>query len=58
VLFVPETNTLCVLRDWAPERRDEVLRILPDGAVVALESRRRIVRLGPAAGQRTVLFPR
>jgi hypothetical protein len=58
VLYVPETNTLRVLRSWTRQDRDEVLRFLPGGAVLALEARRRIVRLGPEAGQRTVLFPR
>ena len=58
LLYVPASNRVRIIKPWSRALRDGPLRLLPDGAVIALEAGRRIVRLGPEARQRTVLFPR
>lgn len=58
ILYVPATNTLRRLTPWRNAYTCDPLGLSTDGSVLALEAYRRIVRLGPASDQRTVLFPR
>jgi hypothetical protein len=54
----PGRRTCRELTARAPEIWGEAVALLESGALLAIEGGKRLVRLGPARGEREVLFPR